>query len=73
MARVRKEQVALASEETAPEAAVSFEDFLKEHGKSYNPGLIASFTYEAKLAGGLEPKSTKAWAIAFEEQSKRVY
>jgi hypothetical protein len=32
MARAKNQQVTETSEEKAPEAVISFEDFLKEHG-----------------------------------------
>jgi hypothetical protein len=73
MAVKKSQQVAATSEEKAPEAVISFEDFLNEHRSIYNPGLIASFKYEAQLVDGLQPKTVKDWVIAFEEQSNRVY
>lgn len=69
-------QVTSQSEEKAPEAVVSFEDFLKEHSNLYHPGLIASFRYEDSFGsegGRLEPRSVKEWILGFEEQSNRTY
>jgi hypothetical protein len=70
------EQVTVQSEEKAPEAVVSFEDFLKEYGSMYHPGLVASFKFEdafGSKGNKLEPRTVKAWILGFEEQSNRTY
>jgi len=39
-----------------------------------NPGLVASFKYEAKKDPSmLKPKTKEGWSRAFEAQSNRVY
>jgi hypothetical protein len=67
-----KQQVTEVSEGKAPEAVLSFEDFLST--KTIHPGLVASFRYEEGNGGrNLEPRSEGAWIQALEEQSKRTY
>lgn len=67
------EQVASQPEEKAPEAVISFEDFLNQHPKLYNPGLVASFRYEDTRANALKPRTETEWVIGFEAQSNRNY
>lgn len=72
MAKAKSTQVATTSEAKAPEAVMSFEDFLKKNPK--HPGLIASFKYEALVKGdSLGDRTEKEWVIGFEEQSNKTY
>jgi hypothetical protein len=68
-----KEQVAETPEVKAPEAPIiSFEDFLQSN--PVNPGLAASFKYEARLIeNGFRQRTVAEWIQALEEQSKRTY
>lgn len=67
-------QVTNTSEEKAPEAVLSFEDFLAKYPKLYNPGLIASFKFEENNGGKyLEPRTEKDWVIDLENQSNKTY
>lgn len=72
--RVNRKQVAVEPEEKAPEepVLVIFEDFLATN--DIHPGLVASFKYEAKVAGDtLIPRTSEEWNTAFEAQSNRQY
>lgn len=61
-------------EEKAPEAVISFEDFLQGHPT--HPGLVASFTYEEKYGSkgnSLRPRTEGEWILSLETQSNRTY
>lgn len=67
-----KKEVSTETEVKAPEAVISFEDFLSK--KEIHPGLVASFTYEEQNGGSdLVPRTEDEWIYALEEQSKKTY
>jgi hypothetical protein len=72
MVKAKAKQVTQASEEKAPEAVLSFEDFLANH--TVHPGLVASFTCEERNGGDeLKPRTEQEWIHSLEEQSNRTY
>jgi 4-aminobutyrate aminotransferase-like enzyme len=51
---------------------ITLDEYLKRH--RVNPGLVASFVYEANAnQGGLVPQTEEDWAKQLEAQSNRTY
>lgn len=51
---------------------ITLDEYLKRF--RVNPGLVASFTYEARnMSGGLEPRTEEDWKLAIDAQSNKTY